>query len=464
MSRLDAWLTPETRSRRLLLGVMVYVSCLTVYAAVAGPARLREHTQYNHYALLADAWIHGRQDIAGGAPAYAQNNDFAEYQGKTYISFPPFPAVLMVPLVAASGGASNFRDGQFVVWLAGIAPAVLFLVLEKLRRTKRSTRSENDNLFLTTIFAIGTVYFFTAVEGTVWFAALVINVALLALYALFALDAERPLLAGLMMGLSFATRVMPILAVPLFALECIRVHCKDGLPTDGSWTEKAEALWRRVDKRRVLFDYGEFAAPILVVFALCVWTNYSRFHSLNPSDFGHEYLGVAWRARMQKWGIVDYHYLSKNLGVMLTILPWLPAHGVHTSWFTSSGQPPFQINEHGLALWFTTPVYFWLFWPRRRGWLHAVLLLTIAGPVLSDLLYQNTGWRQFGYRFSNDYAVFLFMLLAIGRRPLTPLFRVLAGWGIVVNLFGAITFDRMESRLDRFYFRDGSQNIVYQPD
>jgi hypothetical protein len=43
----------------------------------------------------------------------------------------------MVPLVAASGSAENFRDGQFVIWLAGLAPALMFLVLEKLRRTGR---------------------------------------------------------------------------------------------------------------------------------------------------------------------------------------------------------------------------------------------------------------------------------------------------------------------------------------
>jgi hypothetical protein len=41
---------------------------------------------------------------------------------------------------------------------------------------------------------------------------------------------------------------------------------------------------------------------------------------------------------------------------------------------------------------------------------------------------------------------------------------VAAGWGIFVNLFGAITFDRNDAHFDRFYFRDGSQAIVYQPD
>jgi hypothetical protein len=465
MTSLRARLTPETRSRRVLLALLIYVSCTTTYAIVAGPVRLREHTQFNHYALLAEAWIHGRQDIAGGPPSYAGNNDFADYRGKTYISFPPFPAVLMLPLVALSGGAANFRDGQFVIWLAGIGPAVLFLVLEKLRRTRRADRSETDSLVLAVLFAMGTVYFFTAVEGTVWFAALVVNVALMALYALFALDAERPALAGLMLGFVFATRVTPVLAVPLFALEAIRVHCKDGPPSEGSLFDRAQEIWLRVDKRALLRSYVAFAAPVLAVLAACVWTNYTRFHSLSPSDFGHEYLGVAWHARMQKWGVIDYHYLPKNLGCMLTILPWLPPHGTRVSWWGSGAlAAPFQINEHGLALWFTTPIYLWLLWPRSRGWLHSVLLLSVAGPALADLFYQNTGWRQFGYRFSNDYAVLLFMLLAIGQRPLGPLFRVAAAWGVVASLFGAITFDRSDARFDRYYFRDGSQTVVYQPD
>jgi chromate transport protein ChrA len=214
MKALRAWLTPETRSRRLLVGLALYLACTTTFALVAGPVRLGEHTQYNHYALLADAWLHGRQDLVNGPPRYTGNNDFASFHGKTYITFPPFPAVLMVPLVAASGSAENFRDGQFVIWLAGLAPALMFLVLEKLRRTGRSNRSETESVLLAALMAIGTVYFFTAVEGTVWFAALVINVALMALYALFALDAESPALAGVMLGLIFATRVTPILAAP----------------------------------------------------------------------------------------------------------------------------------------------------------------------------------------------------------------------------------------------------------
>jgi hypothetical protein len=107
-------------------------------------------------------------------------------------------------------------------------------------------------------------------------------------------------------------------------------------------------------------------------------------------------------------------------------------------------------------------------WPRRfdgdpdRKWLYSVTAASAALPALMDLLYQNTGWRQFGYRFSNDYAVLLFVLLAVGARPMRRTFALAAAWGLVWNAFGAATFDK--AQYDRFYFRDGSQTIVYQPD
>ena len=175
-ARVASWMAPGSRSRRLLLGLGIYLLCLAAFALL-GADRLSVHTPYNHFAHLADAWLHGRQDLRGGAPGYAMNNDFAVYDGKTFISFPPFPALLMVPVVWLAGSPENFRDAQFVIWLAGIGPAVLFLVLEKMRRTGRSVRTEYENVFLAVLFAFGTVYFFTAVQGTVWFAAHVVGIA-----------------------------------------------------------------------------------------------------------------------------------------------------------------------------------------------------------------------------------------------------------------------------------------------
>jgi hypothetical protein len=448
-------LAVDSPRRRWVVAALIYLACSVAFAAVAGVERLTEHTPYNHYALLADAWTHGRLDLPSGPPAYAQNNDFAEFHGKTYISFPPFPAILMLPFVKLAGSPENFRDGQLVILLAGAGPAILFLVLERLRTTQRSNRTQAQNIALSLIFAFGTVYFFTAVEGTVWFAALVVGVALQGLYILWSLDANRPVLAGAALACAYLTRPPMLLAAPLFALEALRTSGGDRI--EGStWADRARALWRSLDKRALAKKCVGFAVPILIAFAVSAWLNHARYETWSPFDPGHEHLTVAWRGRMVKWGVLSSHYLSKNLGVMLTILPWLPPRNA------PPGSPPLQINEHGLALWFTTPLYLWLLWPKRRGFLFGAVAASILGPLLMDLLYQNTGWRQFGYRFSNDYAPLLFVLLALGDRVMGWAFRVAAVWGVAWNLFGAITFDK--AQFDRFYFREPSQTILFQPD
>ncbi len=488
MAFLRRWVAKDTRWRRVLLALALYVVCGAVFAVVAGPARLSEHTAYNHYALLADAWLHGRQDLPGGAPHYAGNNDFALFEGKTYISFPPFPAVLMLPLVKVAGSAENFQDGQFMVWLAGLGPALLFLVLEKLRRTGKSLRSETEDILLSLLFGFGTVYFFTAVEGTVWFAAHVVAAALVSGYLLCSLDAERPVLAGLLIGCSFATRPVTSLLAVFFACEALRMSAGGEIPPGETWSKRIAATWERIDGRALARRCVLFALPILFVLALCSWSNFTRFRDWSPTAFGHEHLSVAWHDRMMKWGLWGYHYLAKNLACAVTSLPWFPAHGAHTAFWSAHGGTvaPFQINEHGLALWLTTPIYLWVFRPRglerpgsaqpteagddveaqrlARRWLYGSVALAALLPGLMLLFYQNTGWRQFGYRFSNDYAPLLFVLLAIGRRPFAWLFRVAAVWGVLINLFGAITFDRSDTRCDRYYFRDGSQVTMYQPD
>src|SRR2546427_65328 len=101
--RLATLLVPGSLRRRLVLALGLYVTCTAVYFAFAPRQLLTEHSQYNHYALLADAWLHGRLDLGHPPPAYTQNNDFAEFQGRYYVSFPPFPAVILLPLVKIAG-------------------------------------------------------------------------------------------------------------------------------------------------------------------------------------------------------------------------------------------------------------------------------------------------------------------------------------------------------------------------
>jgi hypothetical protein len=84
-----------------------------------------------------------------------------------------------------------------------------------------------------------------------------------------------------------------------------------------------------------------------------------------------------------------------------------------------------------------------------------------AVVAVVDLMYQNSGWVQFGYRFATDYLVVLIALIALGGRKLrTPGFALALVFSIAVNLFGAITFDRAW----QFYDDDATQERLFQPD
>lgn len=474
------WLAQDERRRRWLGALALYAVSTVVFFVFAKPERLTVHTPYNHFALLAESWLQGRLDLGGPPPSYAGMNDFAQVGERWYVPFPPFPAVLMLPWVWLAGSAVGVRDGQLFLWLAGVAPAVLFLVLEKLSRLSLSPRSTWENWALGALFAFGSVYFFTAEQGTVWFAAHVVGAGLFALFLLFALDAERPLLAGLVLGLGFLTRTPLIFAAVLFGLEALRV-CSRSVstppPPDRALDSSADlartqesarppeiaetdaigkrlaAWWARLDKRRLLILYLKFSVPLLICVGIAMWHNHARFGSV--SEVGYRFLKVRWAARMERWGLFHYHYLARNLGVVLTGLPYL----------SKAGAAPFQINVHGLALWFTTPIYLWLLAPSRlvsaaAGQLRRTLWIAVGCVAIWTLLYQNTGWQQFGQRFSNDYSPLLFVLLAINGQRFGWLFRAACVWAIVVNGFGAWTFDKPQYR--GYYVFNPSE--YYQPD
>jgi hypothetical protein len=423
--------------RRVVLAAGVYALTTAVYFAFADTATLTDRTRFNHFALLGEAWLNGQLDLGHPPPAYTGNNDFALYDGRWFIVFPPFPAVLLLPLVWLAGSAETVNDGQFFLWLAGIGPAVLFLALEKLGRMGIGSTTRH-NLLLAALFAFGTVYFFVAEQGTVWFAAHVVGVALAALYLLFSLDAARPVLAGVFLGLAFLTRAPLALAFPLFVMEALRVSRTAADKVAWDWKALAHRLlW--------------FSVPLVTAAALALWYNAARFG--DPTEFGYRYLQIVWRSRIETWGLFSYHYLAKNLGVLLTSLPYVTR---------PPAEVPFQVNGHGLALWVTSPFYLWLFWSRTDAFLKRALWLTVACVALVSLFYQNTGWVQFGYRFSNDYAVFLFALLGIARPRWRGPFALAAIGALIVNGFGAATFGR--SAYSAYYFVDATQRIVYQPD
>jgi hypothetical protein len=467
------------------------------FVAAAGP-RLGGPTANNHFVFLADSYLHGRlklspeqlerknrlkqyddwarvekvrlrQETRAGGRTYPagtelrgawleQNRRRSElfrttrgevlrlgpgtWQGAGsdwYVSFPPFPAVLMAPAVAISGYKAN--DVWFTVILASISPMLLFLLLGRLREEGLSERSVGDDLWLTLLFAFGTVNYFVSVRGEVWYTAHVVGVLCLLLFLHASLGARFPALAGLALGCAMGSRVGLLLAFPVFLWEVWRVRVLEPRPPkareageggaaqaegQGQGPGFLEAL-RAAPWKRWVLPLLRFGAPLVILGILLLWHNAARFDS--PFEFGHRYLDIYWKERIQQWGLFDVHYLPRNLAAAFTLLPHFQP------------EPPYLlVSRHGLSLLFVTPALALLLWPRLRGPWHRPLWVSVAGMATLVFFYQNTGFVQFAFRFSLDFTPLLVLLLGLGGRRLSTPVKVLILWGIFVNLFGAATF------------------------
>lgn len=459
------------RFRRAWLPIAIYVVCAGVYVSFLGDRAARpgpgNPARDNHFVHLAQSYLEGQLGVVGNrppgtndwacydteehGPCPANRHHFPEHQSERYrwyVSFPPLPAVVILPVVAVMG--SDTPDALFWALLAGLGPALLFVLLRYLKESGRTERTTKENLALTTLFAFGSVYFYTAVQGTVWFSAHVVAVPLLMLYVLWSLGARRPMLAGLMLGLAFMTRPTTAFLVPFFIIEAMAAtRGEDATPVDPD-----KGLLRRLHQwldgvryRELIRPFATFAAPILVIGGIAMWMNEARFE--DPFEFGHRYLQIRWRPRIERWGLFNYHYFGKNLAVFLAAMPWLTAN-----------EPFLKVSRHGLALWVTTPHLLLSLWPKKTSTTMVAMFVSAGVVALLNLCYQNSGWVQFGYRFSLDYAVMLFALLALGRRKFGMGFYLLLVWAIAINAFGAITFDRA----GMFYDGDPTQNVIFHPD
>jgi hypothetical protein len=332
---------------------------------------------------------------------------------KFYVSFPPVPALVMTPPYLIWGYDVN--DVILTILFGALNAVLIFLMLQQLAARGHSDRSTREQLWLTALFAFGTVVYFSSVRGEVWFTALVIGLTLNTAYLMASLDARHPFLAGLFLILGFATRTPIAFATPFFLLQLLwsRDAARDGID------------WKSLIRKASLF-----AVPCLAGGVALMWYNHARFGS--PFEFGHTYLVEGTRAAIRDHGLFSFWFLNRNLAAMVTNMPV----------FTLDA-PYVHITRHGLGLIATTPAFLFLLWPKGpASTLRRSLVITILCVAVPAAFYQNTGWAQFGYRFSLDWTPYMMALLGIDRRRVGRLFIVLILVGILVNLFGAATFGR----------------------
>jgi hypothetical protein len=408
----------------------LFVGCAAVLACFSGPRFLRQSAA-PHFVYASKAWLDGRLDVD---PADLPNlEDWAcvrqsagqkvRCEGpvrptdRWYVSFPSFPSVVMLPFVALHGW--QFNDTSFGVLVGAAALALFFALCRRLAGLGDSPRAEGDDVVLALTLGFGTLFFSCAIRGEVWFFAEVLGVLFTVLYLHAAVRARRPLWAGLLWSMATLTRT-PLFFTGLFFV--LEVVC----PGPDRAGQLRAALRAPQKALRALGVFAAGAAPLGLLAALYNW---ARFGS--PTDFGHRFLyNNRVNADIDAHGLFSLVYLPRNLEAAFLKLPDVQLH-------------PFRLgyDAHGLSLFLTMPFLVLLLWPRQRPRLHWPLWLTVAATALPGFLYQNTGYMQFGFRFSLDWTPYLVLLLAVGGYSFRALgVQLLLGLGFLVNFWGAVAF------------------------
>jgi hypothetical protein len=439
----------------LRIPLIIFVVGLAIFAAFAGK-RLLIHSPDNHFVYLADAFLHGTAELVrkphhqndwasfdelalkgasaeqhgpkvkgfftrrkgaadefrllSGEEINIPRGDRGESETRYFVSFPPAPAVLMMPFVAVAGYGAN--DVIFTLLFAALNGVLIFWLLQSLTRLGYSLRNQSDNLWLTALFTLGTAHLWCAVLGRVWFTALIVGLTFHLLYIYWSIDARRPVLAGLALAGAFSTRATLLFAVVFFYWQLF-------LSPAGKALTQAER-WKR---------FALFNAPCLAVGLLLLWYNAVRFES--PTEFGHTFLAGGTLTRIRDYGLFHWNFLDRNLHAALTLVP-----RIGEEW------PYLQLSKHGMSILLTTPALALLAWPRRSHPLARAFGCSALVVVLPIAFYQNTGWEQFGFRFLLDFLPYLIGCLALGGQPMTRWFRGLIIAGVLVNALGAATFHR----------------------
>ncbi len=405
---------------RIELGL--FAVTFIAYAISSGDFLARQ-SQAPHFVYLADAFLHGQLHTTAAPPNL---NDWVRIGDRWYVSFPPFPAVLMMPLVAFAGLQLN--DVLFTIVIGALNVPLLYSLLRRIAEAGEEGegpgRPRLEHATLALLYGFGTLAWYCSIRGEVWFTAETVGVTLTLLYLHASIGARHPVLAGLFIACAAVTRTPLAFAAIFFPFEAVF------LKRQVSFANLQVTLRQPAERREALRKLLLFALPIAAIAAPIAYMNWLRFGSL--TEFGHSHLYAnRVNAQIQKYGLFHYQFLERNLHAAFTRLPLIQFNPLRIGY-----------DPEGMSLLVTTPLYFFLLWPEQRPRLHRSLWLTTAVVAVPGFFYQNSGWLQFGFRFSLDYTPYLMVLLSLGRRRFTRSFWLLAAASVLVNAWGAAAFGR----------------------
>ncbi|HMO99334.1 MAG TPA: hypothetical protein PKE26_09520 [Kiritimatiellia bacterium] len=364
---------------------------------------IAQHGPYHTHVLLADAFLDGRLTFLDKA-----YKDMAEFEGKLFSPFPPFPAILLTPLVAVFG--TSLPITLVTPFLGALVGVALFRFLAAMGM-------RNDvSLWSTFAFLFGTVFWFTVRTPIDTCLAHILATGLI----FSALDAAARQRAawfiGLAIGAAFLCRQLTVFALPLAWVLLMR-------PPEGGFA------WKN----------ARFIAQTVpgLALALIGYLVYNFIRFGDPFNAGYAYIHEPdwYGSRMEKWGITHWMYIPSN-AVRLFL------QGFVIEWVDTDRMIP-TMSDGGTSLTFASPFVFFALrgaFPRAAG-INLAGWTGIAIIMLGVLMNKNGmgGWQINGMRYALDFLPLVMVFAANGMNrladsPYRALWKAAILYAVTLNL------------------------------
>jgi hypothetical protein len=350
---------------------------LALIAGTVLPGLRGDSGEKNLHVLQAAAWLHGRLDLD------RRVYDTAFFNGRTFVPFPPFPALLLLPWVAAFGAQAT-KPALVSLALTALNWPVLSAILGKLD-VPAARRP-----WICGAFFFGTAYWLcVSASSGVYFFSHIVAVTALLLAVLEALGRGRGLLVGLALGAAFLSRQMTVFAGVMLAA----------------------AVWQNAN-RKTTGSRALHLAGLAAAFAVCAagYLYYNKVRFGSPLDTGYAYiqLGDFLDQRVRTYGLFHPAYVPSNFAYMFL-------QGPHLEFKPPTFMAVERMDPFGTSLTFASPFLAAAFAARGNRLLLGATWASVLLILGSTLLYYNNGWVQNNaQRFALDFLPLLIVPVAIG--------------------------------------------------
>jgi hypothetical protein len=333
----------------------------------------------NLYAHQAYAFLHRRLNVD------PSQYDSARFQGRGFVPFPPFPAVVLMPVVAVFG-----VQRTNTALLATLLTALNIFMAYQL--FKRLGLAPDDRVWLLLGLVFGTGYWYIVqCSGAVWFWAHLVAVTCLLAAIAEAWGRGRGQWVGAALAGAFLSRQMTILAAVALAWRLWR---------HPEFATRAQR-WRNL---------ALFAVTIAAGGAAYLTFNAVRFGSPFDTGYSHIPFGGVFEARRVRHGLFSAAYVPFNFLYLLF-------QGFHVDFQSATRLSNPVPDGFGTSLLAASPfVVLALFAARARGQV-AALWVSVVAIAANQLFYVNNGAAQVNtQRFTLDFLPLLLVLIAMGMR------------------------------------------------